>query len=33
MARIKVVQYEEAKGTLKEIYDELMAKRGAFQKC
>jgi uncharacterized peroxidase-related enzyme len=28
MARIQVIQYEEAEGELKEIYDELIAKRG-----
>jgi hypothetical protein len=28
MARIQVIQYEEAEGALKEIYDELIAKRG-----
>ena len=28
MARIKVIQYEEASGRLKEIYDELVNKRG-----
>ena len=28
MARIKVIKYEEASGRLKEIYDELVDKRG-----
>jgi uncharacterized peroxidase-related enzyme len=28
MSRIQVIQYEEAKGKLKEAYDELIAKRG-----
>jgi hypothetical protein len=33
MARIQVIQYEEAEGELKEIYDELIAKRGIYLKC
>ena len=28
MTRIKVIKYEEATGRLKEIYDDLVAKRG-----